>query len=88
MNRGEDTWWCNEEVKDGTAKKKKAFKDLHKDRREANKLLHKKIRNRTKKVMASAMRKEAEKETKDLQAEPCFQVGKVDEERWERCHRQ
>ena len=58
---GSNTWWWNEEVKDAVAKKKKAFKDLCKDRCEANKLLYKKIRNRTKKVVASAIRKEAEK---------------------------
>ena len=34
------------------------------------------------------MRKEAEKETKDLRkAEPCFQVDIVDQKRRERCHR-
>ena len=69
-------------------KKKNAFKDLCEDGCEANKVLHKKIRNRSKKVEASAMRKEAEKETKDLRkAEPCFQVDIVDQKRRERCHR-
>ena len=43
-------------MKDPIAKKKKAFKDLCKDGREANRLLYKKIRSRTKKVVASAMR--------------------------------
>ena len=67
---GGNTWWSNEEVKDAVAKKKKAFKDLCKDRCEANKMLYKKIRNKTKKVVASAMRNEAEKETKDLREKP------------------
>ena len=43
-------------------KKKKTHKDFCKHGCEANKLLYKKIRNRTKKVMKSAMRKEAEKQ--------------------------
>ena len=55
-------WWWNEEVKDAVAKKKITFKDLCKDGCEANKMLYKKIINRTKKVVASAMRKEVEKE--------------------------
>ena len=67
---GGNTWWWSEKVKDAVAKKKKAFKDLCKDGCKANKPLYKKIRNRTKKVVASAMRKEAEKETKDLREKP------------------
>ena len=54
-------------MKDAVAKKRKANKDLCKDGREANKLLYKKIRNRTKKEVASAMRKQ---ETKDLREKP------------------
>ena len=67
---GGNKWWWNEEVKDAVAKKKKAFKNLCKDGCEANKLLYQKIRNRTKKVVASAMRKNAEKETKDMREKP------------------
>ena len=44
----------------------KSYADHCNDGCEANKLLYKKIRNRTKKVVVSAMRKEAEKETKNL----------------------
>ena len=53
-------------MKDAVAKKKKTYKDLCKEGCEANKLPYEKIRNRTKKVVASAMRKEAEKKTKNL----------------------
>ena len=69
---GGSTWWWNEGVKDAVAKKKKAFKDLFKDGCEANKLLYNKIWNKTKKVVASAMRKEAEKETKDSREKPNY----------------
>ena len=54
-------------MKDAAAKKKKAFIDLCKDGYEANKLLCKKM---IMTVVASAMRKEAEKGTKDLREKP------------------
>ena len=54
-----DMWWWNEEVKDTIAKKKAAFKELCRFPSEENKTQYKRIRNQTRKIVARAMRMEA-----------------------------
>jgi len=57
-------------VKDAIARKKKAYKDMCKLGSEENKLKYRKTRSETKKPVARAMRREAEKETKELCKKP------------------
>lgn len=64
------TWWWNEEVRDSIAKKKEAHKALCKNRCSENKAKYVAIRNKTRKVVAKAMKSEAEKEIETLQATP------------------
>jgi len=73
-----NTWWWNEEVKDAIARKKKAYKELCKIGSE-NKLKYRKTRNETKKAVARAMRREAEKEMKELCKKPnnVFKLSKL-----------
>ena len=64
------TWWWNEEVKEAIARKKDAYKELGKNRTEENKARYKNMKNRAKKVVAKAMKKEAEQEVRDLCENP------------------
>ena len=65
-----DTWWWNEEVKEAIARKKEVYKELCKDRTEENKARYKTMKNRAKKAVAKAMRKEAEQELCKLSENP------------------
>ena len=58
-----DMWWWNEEVKDTTQKMRllKSCAGFHQ-----NKTQYKRLRNQTRKIVARAMRKEAEQELNDL----------------------
>ena len=82
-----DTWWWNEEVKEVIGKKKEAYKIWCKDRSEGNKARYKSMKNRAKKVVAKAMRKEAEEELSKISENPntVFQDGEDDEERRKGC---
>ena len=62
----EDMWWWNEEVKDTIIRKKAAFKELCKFPSEQNKTQYKRIRNQTRKIVAKAIRKEANQELNNL----------------------
>ena len=55
-----NTWWWNEQVKDAIDRKKKAFKLWCTNRSAENK--NKYTKARTKKVIAKAMKQEAEEE--------------------------
>ena len=57
-----NTWWWNEKVKDAINRKKKALKLWCANRSAKNKNKHRKARNETKKVIAKAMRQDAEEE--------------------------
>ena len=59
-------WWRNEEVKDTIATKKVAFKELCRFSSEENMTQYKCIRNQTRKIVARAMRMEANQELNDL----------------------
>ena len=52
------------------ARKKEAHKELCKNGSEENKVRHKNMRNRTKKVAAKTMRREAKKEMENLREKP------------------
>ena len=63
---GEDrgnTWWWSEQVKDAIDRKKKAFKLWCTNRSMECKINYGKARNETKKVIAKAMKQEAEEMT-------------------------
>ena len=57
-----NTWWWNEQVKDAIDCKKKAFKLWYTNRSMKSKINYRKARNETKKVIAKAMKQEAEEE--------------------------
>ena len=61
-----NTWWWNEQVKEAIDRKKKAFKTWCKNRSAENKSNYRKARNRTRKVVAKAMKQAAEEEMKVL----------------------
>ena len=61
-----NTWWWNEEVNETIARKKVAFKKLCRFPSEENKTHYKSIRNQTRKIVARAMKMEANKELNDL----------------------
>ena len=67
---GGNKWWWNEEVRNATARKKEAFKTFFKTGLEEHKMFCRKMRNQTKKVIAKAMKTEAEKEMKELREKP------------------
>ena len=64
------TWWWNEQVKDAIDRKKKAFKLWCTNRSAENINKYRKARNETKKVIAKAMRQEAEEEMNVLCTKP------------------
>ena len=57
-----DMWWWNEEIKDTIARKKAAFKEPCRFPSEQNKTQYKRIRNQTRKIVARAIRMEANQE--------------------------
>ena len=59
--QGDMSWW-NEEVKNTIARKKAAFKELCRFTSEENKTKYKHIRSQTRKIVAKAMRTEANQE--------------------------
>ena len=61
-----NTWWQNEQVKEAIDQKKKAFNTWCKNRSAENKSNYRKARNRTRKVVAKAMKQAAEEEMKML----------------------
>ena len=61
-----DMWWWNEEIKDIITRKKAAFKELCRFPSEQNKTQYKRIRNQTRKIVARAMRMEANQELNNL----------------------
>ena len=61
-----DMWWWNEEVKDTITRKKAAFKELSRFPSEENKTKYKRIRNQTRKIVARAMKMEANQELNNL----------------------
>ena len=61
-----DMWWWNEEIKDIITRKKAAFKELCRFPSEKNKTQYKRIRNQTRKIVARAMRMEANQELNNL----------------------
>ena len=64
-DRGAMCWW-NEEVKDTIARKKAEFKYLCRFPSEENKTQYKPVRNQTRKIVARAMRMEANQELNNL----------------------
>ena len=67
---GGNKWWWNEEVRNAIARKKEAFKTFCKTGLEEHKIFYTKMRNQTKKVIAKAMKTEAEKEMEELSEKP------------------
>ena len=61
-----DMWWWNKEVKNTITRKKAAFKELCRFPSEQNKTQYKRIRNQTRKIVARAMRMEANQELNNL----------------------
>ena len=64
-DQGDVLWW-NEEVKDTITRKKAAFKELCRFPSEENKTQYKRIRNQTRKIVARAVRMEANQELNNL----------------------
>ena len=60
-------WWWNEKVKDTLARKMATFKELCRFPSEENIIQDKRLRNQMKKIVAKAMRMEANQELNDLQ---------------------
>ena len=65
-----NTWWWNELVKDAMDRKKKAFKLWCTNKSTESKNNYRKARNKTKKVIAKAMKQEAEEEMSVLCTKP------------------
>ena len=63
-------WWWNEVVRNAIARKKEAFKTFCITGLEEHKIFYRKMRNQTKKVIAKAMKREAEKEMEELREKP------------------
>ena len=61
-----DMWWWNKEVKDTITRKKTAFKELCRFPSKQNKTQYKRIKNKTKKIVAKAMRIKANQELNNL----------------------
>ena len=67
---GGNTWWWNAEVKEAITRKKEAYRALCKNRSENNLATYKALKNKAKKIVASAMKKEAEREIDNLSRNP------------------
>ena len=67
---GGNKWWWNVEGKNAMARKKEAFKTFCKTGLEERKISYWKTRHQTKKVVAEAMKTEAEKEMEELREKP------------------
>ena len=65
-----DKWWWNEEVKNAVARKKAAFKELCQFPSEENKTKYRRMRNKTRKVVARFMRNKAERKLDNLCLNP------------------
>ena len=65
-----NTWWWNEQVRDAIDRKKKAFKLWCMNRSMESKNNYRKARNATKKVIAKAMKQEAEEDISMLCSKP------------------
>ena len=65
-----NTWWWNEQPKDAIGCKKKRFKIWCKTQSAKNKSDYRRTRNRAKKVLAKAMKQEAEEEMNALYNKP------------------
>ena len=65
-----NTWWWNEEVKAAVANKKKAFKKWCSNRCEENKIIYKRMKNQTKRVISNAIKVESKKEIDNLRENP------------------
>ena len=65
-----NTWWWNEQVRDAIDRKKEAFKLWCTNRSMESKNNYRKARNETKKVIAKAMKQEAEEEMNVLCTKP------------------
>ena len=63
-------WWWKEEKRNAIAKKKEAIKKFCKTGLHELKISYRKMRNLTKKVIAKAMKTEAEKKMKKLREKP------------------
>ena len=61
-----DMWWKNEEVKDTITTKKVALQELCRFPSQENKTKYKRIRNQTKKIVARAMKMEANQKLNNL----------------------
>ena len=61
-----DMWWWNEEVKDTITRKRAVFRELCRFPSEQNKTQYKLIRKQTRKIVARAMRMEANQELNNL----------------------
>ena len=61
-----DMWWWNKKVKDSIVSKKAALKQLCRFPSEENKTKYERLRNQTRKIVARAMKMEAELELNDL----------------------
>ena len=59
-------WWWNKKVKDTIERKKAAFKELCRFPSEENKTQYKSLGNQARKIVARAMRMEANQELNDL----------------------
>ena len=61
-----DMWWWNEEVKDTIPRKKAAFKELCRFPSQEDQTKYKRIRNQMRKIIAGAMRMEANQKLNNL----------------------
>ena len=86
-NRG-GTWRWNEEVQNVKARRKKMFKTLYKHRSKENRTRYNSTRNKTKKVVARAIKIKDEKEIETLSKTPSkiFKYPKMIK-REEKCRR-
>ena len=67
---GGNKWWWNEEVRNVVVRKKEAFKTFRKTGLEDHKIFYRKMKNQTMKLIAKAMKTEAEKEMEKLREKP------------------
>ena len=67
---GGNKWWWNEEVRNAIVRKKGSIQNVLKTGLEEHKIFYRKMRNQTKKVIAKAMKTEAEKEIEELREKP------------------